>query len=874
MRPSPFSGGVEAEDGADAPFSPSTQSADIHDHGTAFQQRHGIQIYYAGQDSKTPQALANTAHLLTLDNVPKLRQCDNPVSFGIHPAASWGGNQNPEYVRREVDDDLHALLRPGAFVLLVGDPTSGKSRTAFEAVKGKFPEAYILRPEDGAEFDECVTFAATSEKVIWLDDLDRFLSHPGLSTSSLDNALRTGTVLIGTMRAEQLDMLSPRYERGHSAQSRSLVRSARAVTARAHVIYIDRKWGDEEVERARRSADPRVQSASRHAEEYGIAEYLAAGPQLYLEWQNAWAPGLHPRGAALVSAAVDLQRAGVVEPVSRELLELLHEHYLDQRGGIRLRPEPLLDAFHWALEPLHATSSLLVPVAGDMYRAFEYLPEAVARHKKGDGLPDDVWKIAIEDFSLEVTHTVGHRAEKARKTEFAVKAYERLARAGVHDGSFHLGYLAAYEDRLEEAEYWYRQAVSQGNSAAKNNLGIVLIKSGRPDEAIHWFGEAVRGGDSYAMRNLGNHLLDAGKFEEAESLFSSFMNKSPSVAKLLMGQLCISRGDYSSAENWLQQALEDGNNDAWFPLGIAKEKCSDTEGALSAYKRAIKAGNARAVNNLAGIQRKLGNLDEAESLYRSRLEQDDDEYALFNLANLLAEVGRHEEAESLYRKSIDTGFEYAKNDLALMLEELGRGDEAESLLRAAAADGDTQAMANLAARCRRSGDLREALAWINRAMQAGKAGYYTEMGLIQEALGYPNRAMLWYRRAIDGGSSHAAVTLGYLQERKGKFKAARELYLNAANMGNDHALYHLGQYYLARNTFNKARKYLTQAHEAGESVSHMLAYLSMRDGNLVRARQLMNEAAEYGDQDPMVIAIREMLENLEDHMVTHDVYQR
>jgi Flp pilus assembly protein TadD len=869
MRSSEFWGASESEEDIEGVPRPSAQSAGIHDHGTAFQQRHGIQIYYAGQDAKSPQALANTAHLLTLDNVPRLQQCENPVIFGIHPAASWNGNQSPAYIRRDIDEDLYALLRPGAFVLLVGDPTSGKSRTAFEAIKGKFPNYYVLQPEDSAEFDESVTFAASSNKVLWLDDLDRFLSHPGLSISSLDEALRTGAVVIGTMRAEQLDMLSPRYERGHSQPSRGLVRSARAVTARAHVIYIDRKWSDEEVMRARRSADLRVQSASRHADEYGIAEYLAAGPQLYLEWQNAWAPGLHPRGAALVSAAVDLQRAGVQEPISRELLERLHKNYLDQRGGIRLRPEPLLDAFHWALEPLHATSSLLVPVADDMYRAFEYLPEAVARREAPGGLPDDVWKTAVEAFSLEVAHTVGHRAEKAHKPDIATKAYERLAQAGTHDGSFHLGQIAARENRLEEAECWYRQAIAQGSRLSKNNLGTVLMQAGRTDEAVHWFGEASRDGDAYAMRNLGNHLLDSGQFEQARELFDTFMEESPAVAKLLIGQLHVACGDYSAAEQWLRQALENGNDDAWFVLGIAQEKRDNIEGALFSYSRAIEVGNKRAVNNLAGIQRKLGNLHEAESLYRSRLEQDDDEYVVFNLANLLAEMGRYEEAEALYRQSIDAGFEYAKNDLALMLDELGRSDEAEVLLRSAAADGDTQAMANLATRCRQQGDLRGAVSWINRAIPSGKAGYYTEMGLIQEALGYPSKAMLWYRRAIDGGSSAAAVALGYLHERKRKYKAARKLYLDAVDMGDSHALYHLGQYYLVRNALGEARKYLVQAQEAGESVSHMLAYLSMRDGDLVQARQLMDKTAEYGDQDPMVEWLWQMLEELEAHMGTH-----
>ncbi len=97
------------------------QNTDVHDHGTAFQQGHGIQIYYASRSAKSPQGLVNSAHLLTLDSVPYLKDCESPVSFGVHPAASWNGNQNPQYVRRDIEEDLSSLLRPGSFALLVGD---------------------------------------------------------------------------------------------------------------------------------------------------------------------------------------------------------------------------------------------------------------------------------------------------------------------------------------------------------------------------------------------------------------------------------------------------------------------------------------------------------------------------------------------------------------------------------------------------------------------------------------------------------------------------------------------------------------------------------------------------------------------------------
>lgn len=854
---------MESETEWEIPRSPSpTQSVDVHDHGAAFQQDHGIQIYYASRGAGTSEELANAAHLLALDRALPFRDHDDPVSFGVHPAATWAGNQHPEYVHRDIDDDLYAVLRPGAFVLLVGDPTSGKSRTAFEAAKSKFPDKFVFRPEDGLEFAECVAFSKSREKVIWLDELDRFLSPPFISTGSLDEALRSGAVLIGTMRADQLDLLSPRQGRIHSQESKALVKAARAVTARAHILYMDRQWSPDEVKRAERSKDHRMHDASRYASEYGIAEYLAAGPQLYLEWQSAWSPGLHPRGAALVSAAVDLRRAGIHEPVARETLERLHAVYLDERGGSRLRPESLLDAMHWALEPLHATSSLLVPVQDDTYRAYEYLAGALARDKKSRDLPDQVWASAVDEFSLEVAHTVGHRAEKATKYEFALRAYERLAAAGIHDGSFHLGYIAAKRDDLEEAEFWYRQAISQGSSAARNNLGLVLARSGREDESSYWFLEAAQQGDVYGMRNLGHYLLRYDE-KEARGLFLSFMQTAPSVARILMGQLCIQRKEYQEAEEWLRQALDGGDTDAWFFLGVAQEEQRNLQSASSSYRQAIAAGNEEATNNLASVLEQLGMLEEAESRYRDRLGQADDKFAAFNLAGLLAKTDRFDEAETLYRRSIEMGSEYAKNNLSIMLWKVGREEESDKLLREAADSGDVRAMANLSNRCRKSGNLREALSWINKALASENPAYYVEMGLVQEALYEPNKAMLWYRRAIDAGYYQGAVSLGSLYERQGKTKAARKLYVEAIKNGEGHGFYHLGQMSLRERNYGAARKYLAEASAAGESVSHMLAYLALRDGKLSEARELLDSVEQ--DQSPEVVWVRGLLESAEEH---------
>jgi hypothetical protein len=185
-----------------------------------------------------------------------------------------------------------------------------------------------------------------------------------------------------------------------------MAREQREVLDRATEIRIDRTWSTAEVERARAFADdPRVAAALEHCDQFGLAEYLAAGPKLLAAWEDGWAPSTHPRGAAIVAAAVDARRAGFYRGLTPAALRILHEPYLRQRGGARLRPESWEQALAWATRAVYATTGLLMPEGPDHYVAFDYAP-------------------------------IGHRRRPRRRGERRVDATRRADRAvGVHDRS-------------------------------------------------------------------------------------------------------------------------------------------------------------------------------------------------------------------------------------------------------------------------------------------------------------------------------------------------------------------------------------------------------------------------------------------------------
>ncbi len=329
--------------------------------------------------------------LVLLDHrgrLPQIRDLDDPVALGVHPAATIreGGlrPRMPVFVPRDITPQLYEAIQQDRFVLIVGESTAGKTRLAYETIRALLTEHRLIEPVGRAALQVAVpTVRETSHCVLWLDDLERFLGSDGLSgadVKSILNAPGKDRFILATMRAEECAKYTGRVGNDSEKLSREAIRHGWEVLRLATRLNLSRSWSQEELARAvKHGDDPRISEALDHADRFGLAEYIAAGPQLLAEWQDAWAPGTHPRGAALVDAAVDARRVGIHRPLSLSALSKLHEYYLDHRGGRLLRPEPLEEALAWATTPLHATSSLLLPAGEDAYLAFDYLIGAVGR---------------------------------------------------------------------------------------------------------------------------------------------------------------------------------------------------------------------------------------------------------------------------------------------------------------------------------------------------------------------------------------------------------------------------------------------------------------------------------------------------------------
>ncbi|MFJ6507322.1 MULTISPECIES: tetratricopeptide repeat protein [unclassified Streptomyces] len=368
---------------------------------------------------------------------PLVRDLHDPVAVGVHPAESVEQNGSvdrvPTYVSRDIEPHLHAALRRGGFVLLVGESTAGKTRAAFEAIRLLHPDYHFAAPSTREAVEVLLDdWEAVDRCVVWLDDLERFLGPGGLTISTLNRLLIRGrrVLVLATMRSHEYDRYRDRAETESAGSAQEVWRQGRAVLRQAQVVHVERRWTSTERERVRAViTDPRLTRALAGDERFGVAELLAAGPELVEAWQHAWTPGHHPRGAAVVAAAVDARRAGYHRPLPSEILQQLHEVYLSRRGGVELRPESFAEALSWALTPTvpAGANSLLLGDAERGCIAFDYLIDLTSR----ETIPDPVWVAITELAPPHEAYAIACNAVKTGQFAPAVPALRRAAQAGI-----------------------------------------------------------------------------------------------------------------------------------------------------------------------------------------------------------------------------------------------------------------------------------------------------------------------------------------------------------------------------------------------------------------------------------------------------------
>jgi TPR repeat protein len=323
--------------------------------------------------------------------------------------------------------------------------------------------------------------------VLLLDELEHHLGPDGLSVRETKSLLRLGIVVLGTIRT-RLRQTLPAGGLGDE------------ILKLAEEIEMARIWSNEEIDRAeklfRRNRDPRLRQALGQSADYGIAETLASGPQLWQELHRAARVGGNPRGAALVWASIDLALAGLPGPMNAETLLDLHEHYLPGHNKQLIGPESTEEALRWAGEPRNGVTRFLTP-EGDGFRAFDYLVDAHLRDKGPSPalIPERVWEFALT-LGKERHHRfdISIAAFANDRHDIGLRALQPLVDSGDIDAVRALGLLYQRHDR-ETAEKWLHRAIDMGDVTALRLMGSSRMRAGRHDEAHKWYEKAADAGD-------------------------------------------------------------------------------------------------------------------------------------------------------------------------------------------------------------------------------------------------------------------------------------------------------------------------------------------------------------------------------------------
>lgn len=585
-----------------------------------------------------------------------------PLTHGVRPARRVKGlPPSLPYVERDMDGAVVSTVAEGGLVVVLGEPFAGKSRTALAALATALPTARVYAPARHADLrglpdllrgwpDRCV---------LWLDDLDGHLGDGGLEPRLLARLTGQGVVVLATLREDAYDE--------HRQTSRGRVLDL------AQFVELPREWSQAERGRAEGAGDPRLAQAARRSGAEGVAAYLAVAPLLWDEWRRARRPDRHPRGHALVRAAVDLARCGLRGPLPQELVVEVHETH-DVPAG--LDRESVEEAFAWAAEERFGVLPLLRHGGP---RAWEATACLVDMAEEDGGLPP-------------VSVVLRHRAvEVARENEaydfetvaaLARTAFRDAAEGGDKAAMYRLGLLEESLGSGEEAEEWFRRAAEAGVAKAAGHLGRLLAERGEGREAEPFLEMAAEAGDGRAATLLAELLMD-----RAERWLAAAGG--PKAAHRLGDLLFCVEENGDVIWHRYMWAAEIGYPQVARSMGMLHLVEGEREAAEVWLRRAADAGDERAAYLLAAMEREPQSLSAAEEYFA-----DASDYPL-DIAHhgvVLEKLGRAAEAEAQYKKASEAGDSYGAYRLASLLEKQGKPDEAKTWLRKAAALGHPAAL--------------------------------------------------------------------------------------------------------------------------------------------------------------------------------------
>ena len=201
----------------------------------------------------------------------------DPAHLRIHASATGSQAGLVPYVRRDLHDELARLIAAGSFVLLQGGSAAGKTRLAYEAARTAVPHWTMVVPDPPVTTPKALAGLADlapRHTLIWLDDLQRYLTPDGLTEKVLDQLVsaKRGVSIVATLNTSAKAALGAGAD---GTTDRSLRAEALRVVERAEqqgIYFVSEQLSITEADRAATlgERDSRLGDALSHNSDDGF----------------------------------------------------------------------------------------------------------------------------------------------------------------------------------------------------------------------------------------------------------------------------------------------------------------------------------------------------------------------------------------------------------------------------------------------------------------------------------------------------------------------------------------------------------------------------------------------------------------------------
>ncbi|MEW2067028.1 hypothetical protein [Streptomyces sp. NPDC007346] len=825
------------------------------------------------------------AHLAEPLGVP-VKELD-PFALEVHPAITVPGQEAlpvlPLYVERAHDHELNAAVArvsrgESAMVTLVGESSTGKTRTCWEALR-RLPEGWrVWHPFDPSRPDAALHHIkeVSPRTVIWLNEAQHYLLAQDLRTAeSVTSALRT--VLNDRRRSPVLVLATiwPRFWEPLTAPPATgsddrFEQQRELLTGFGRHIVVPKAFTDHDIEQAWRQAgsDPRLQSALTGAADKEITQFLAGVPRLMTRYRTA-----STGATALIHAAMDYRRLGQGPALRHDLLVQAAEGYLTDRELTQLGPDWTAAALAFCAEPCHGVLGPLtqIPHRCDeprepVYRLADYLEQQGRVERRLLCPPATFWQAAVRHCaSSEDFAALGVAAETRGRLRAAAELYQRAVTEGNTEVLPHLARLREGVGDTGEAARLYEEAY-RNDKVARWELVRLWSLAGRLGNAEDLAVHAAQQGNTSCLIKLSQLWLESGDEQGAARLRGRAADRGGYSTFAELVRTREAAGDHESAETFAFASLEAGSTYALSELIRAREKSGRRAEGLVA--KATEKGRVRPVLMLARARERSGDVPGAESLL-AEAARNESVFALVEHARLRRKAGDKRQAESLLRAAVGKGSTVALIELARLREKAGDPAEALRLFRAAADRKSSDALAALALLREQAGASAEAETMACAAADAGSTFALLELVWRREVTRDREGAERLADTALRAGNAGALVLLARLREEGGDAAEADRLVLRAAWSGNRYAL---DEFVRRRERADDPEGAERLALAGGGRALARLARLRDEAGSAAEAERLYHLAVDEGEADALGEVIR--LKDEAGHHEDADAYAR